>query len=251
VPFLDHRLLEYIARIPAEHHPELFMDKKIVRRAVADLLPPSIAERPKGYFYFGKEQHRTFQLMYAVLTGNDRELIDQAIAGSVASNGPINAERFHDYVTDVARDGQFAEIPRLLKLVNMGLLADMARKLEFDANLRRPAPVRELSAAELDQLIGSVGSTMPTDPKFIDQMVPKFCSGVELISNPDTGNTELKIAGKANSPIASPNWETFLKAMDGRRSVAEIVSTCKLPKNRIIRQLRESMKDGIITAESM
>ncbi|BCH22810.1 asparagine synthase (glutamine-hydrolyzing) [Mesorhizobium sp. L-8-3] len=46
-PFLDHRLVEFAARIPAGLKLRGLREKHILREAAADLLPPSIGRRPK------------------------------------------------------------------------------------------------------------------------------------------------------------------------------------------------------------
>lgn len=46
-PFLDHRLVEFAARIPPEMKLRGLREKHILRRAGADLLPAEISERPK------------------------------------------------------------------------------------------------------------------------------------------------------------------------------------------------------------
>lgn len=50
VPFLDHELLEFAARIPPEHKLRGAEKKAVLRRAVADLLPPGFFERRKMGF---------------------------------------------------------------------------------------------------------------------------------------------------------------------------------------------------------
>ncbi len=49
-PFLDHDLLEFIARLPARFKLRGRQGKVLLRRACADLLPPSIQKRPKRGF---------------------------------------------------------------------------------------------------------------------------------------------------------------------------------------------------------
>ncbi|RCX30348.1 asparagine synthase (glutamine-hydrolyzing) [Thioalbus denitrificans] len=51
VPFLDHRLVELLAGIPARLHPRLFFDKRIVREQLARRLPDYPVERRKVNFY--------------------------------------------------------------------------------------------------------------------------------------------------------------------------------------------------------
>jgi asparagine synthase (glutamine-hydrolysing) len=47
VPFLDHRLIELAARIPPKHKICGLDEKHILKKAFADMLPPTILERPK------------------------------------------------------------------------------------------------------------------------------------------------------------------------------------------------------------
>lgn len=46
-PFLDHRLVEFAARVPARMKLRGLREKRILRAATADLLPAAIAERGK------------------------------------------------------------------------------------------------------------------------------------------------------------------------------------------------------------
>lgn len=49
-PFLDHRLIEYMARVPASHQIKGFEGKQLLRHAVKDLLPDEITWRSKKPF---------------------------------------------------------------------------------------------------------------------------------------------------------------------------------------------------------
>jgi asparagine synthase (glutamine-hydrolysing) len=49
VPFLDHKLVEFSARIPAELKVENG-GKHILKEIGRDVLPPAVIDRPKGYF---------------------------------------------------------------------------------------------------------------------------------------------------------------------------------------------------------
>jgi len=46
-PYLDHRLVEFACRLPVEHKVRGFATKRVLRRAVADLVPPPIRRRVK------------------------------------------------------------------------------------------------------------------------------------------------------------------------------------------------------------
>jgi len=50
VPFLDHKLVEFAARLPERLKLSGFVTKRILRKAVRGLLPESILKRPKMGF---------------------------------------------------------------------------------------------------------------------------------------------------------------------------------------------------------
>ncbi len=50
VPFLDHKLVEFVATMPAEWKLSGFTTKRVLREAAKDLLPQSILRRPKMGF---------------------------------------------------------------------------------------------------------------------------------------------------------------------------------------------------------
>jgi len=49
VPFLDHRLVEYLAAIPPQHHPTLFWNKTIIRQMSQEFLPQDFLSRQKSH----------------------------------------------------------------------------------------------------------------------------------------------------------------------------------------------------------
>jgi asparagine synthase (glutamine-hydrolysing) len=139
VPFLDYRLVEFLARVPVEHHGALFVNKQILRRAAERLLPKAFAWRPKGYFLFGAQEEHAFRMMYAILRRNRGELVEQAIAGSLRTNGPLEPDGFRAYAAEVGRDPTGHGVGTLTSFVNMGLLADMAdREVRFAPAGRLP-----------------------------------------------------------------------------------------------------------------
>lgn len=52
VPFLDHRLVEFLASVPLVYHEQLFWDKRIVREQLAGLLPSYPADFLKVPFVY-------------------------------------------------------------------------------------------------------------------------------------------------------------------------------------------------------
>jgi asparagine synthase (glutamine-hydrolysing) len=70
VPFLDHRLVEFIMKVPVDLFRNNTQNKIILRRAVKDLLPKRIRTRKKQAFFMplgGKFQNRFLQLAHEYL----------------------------------------------------------------------------------------------------------------------------------------------------------------------------------------
>ncbi|CBN55324.1 MULTISPECIES: asparagine synthase (glutamine-hydrolyzing) [Kamptonema] len=49
VPFLDHRLVQYLVSIPPQHHPTLFWNKTIIRQMAQEWLPNDFVYRQKSH----------------------------------------------------------------------------------------------------------------------------------------------------------------------------------------------------------
>ena len=255
VPFLDYRILELLATIPEQHHAELFVDKQILRRAAAGLLPARIAQRRKVYFYHGRQEHHAYRMMYSILAANRGELIDQAIAGSMRTGGPLVPDRFRTFFQDVGRFPSVRQIARLLQLVNMGVLADLAASQWTCRPGSSPPPMREvvfddwmLSPAGRRALRQSASTRPP------DDMVVGFAPGVSLVEVkagglgvPALGSTFLvREEGILTSAIESRTWSQFLARLDGRRTLGEILAWLGLDREQILQPLGAALDDGVL-----
>ncbi|TDB79432.1 asparagine synthase (glutamine-hydrolyzing) [Actinomadura sp. KC216] len=65
VPYLDHRLVEFLAAIPPVLHPELFWNKRIVRDAARRWLPPDLTGAPKVLFWQADDTSSVHAIMAA------------------------------------------------------------------------------------------------------------------------------------------------------------------------------------------
>ena len=126
VPFLDHRLVELTAVIPAHLRPQLLWDKQILREAMRGRLPARIAERPKGPFFYGSGTWHAYRMLIRLLRSNNGELVDRALAAPGADlylDGAAIRRRLTEF-----GDGETnaPDVELLMRVVNMGLLAEMA-----------------------------------------------------------------------------------------------------------------------------
>jgi asparagine synthase (glutamine-hydrolysing) len=71
-PFLDHRMVEYVNRLPGAYKIRGSETKRILRKALAGLLPPELIERPKEGFV---------QPVYTWMRGPLKAVVAEALAG--------------------------------------------------------------------------------------------------------------------------------------------------------------------------
>lgn len=112
VPFLDHKLVEFAARIPARHKVRYLSGKYLLRRAMAGRLPDEILNRNKMGFPTPTKmwlRHQLFDRVAALLSD-----------GRVAGRGIVNAGYLRDLL-DAHRKGRVDATDALWRLVNFEL----------------------------------------------------------------------------------------------------------------------------------
>jgi asparagine synthase (glutamine-hydrolysing) len=118
VPFLDHRIVEFLFRIPKKHRAELFLNKSILRKAMAPFLPEVFTAKAKNAFYGGSQVKLTRKIVWDLLKVNDFELVEKAFAGSEK----IDIAAFKKAHASVGRDPDYNGIDPLMFTTNMALL---------------------------------------------------------------------------------------------------------------------------------
>jgi asparagine synthase (glutamine-hydrolysing) len=247
VPFIDYRIIEFLASIPERCQPALFSDKRILRRAARALLPARIAERPKGFFFYGEGQHHTFRMMYELLTQDGGSLIEQALEGSARTDGPLDPDRFREYAASVARDRSYADLTRLLDLVNMGILAELASSGACAPTARPELPIREVTTADWQSWLATHRApNEQLSDHLADTTVVALAAGVNLIElqagvsgEPARRRWYLAMGGKPAEPVDNPGWHSFLAALDGRKSIWRIAADQHLNVARTKKRLRD------------
>ncbi len=254
VPFLDHRLLECLATIPEQHHAELFVDKQILRRVAARLLPASLANRPKGNFFYGRQQHHAFNMMYSLFARNHGELIDQAIAGSRRTGGPLDPDRFRAYFRDVGAYRTVGQMTRLCELANMGILADLAASASTSIR-RSQLPVHDVDWDDWAATpAGRSALRLSKRRDLAGDLVVGFAAGTSLVEVksggagvPGPGSTFLVLDdGRLTSAITSPAWSRFLAAVDGKRSIDAIAALAHIARDEVQVPLAAALDAGVL-----
>ena len=104
VPFCDHRLVEYVWNVPWALKETGGIEKGLLRRAVADLLPPEIVTRRKS-IYPASPDPSYIQAVQAQM--NDLLRQPQAPLFSIADHAKLAAA----FATDPTLPGMFGILP--------------------------------------------------------------------------------------------------------------------------------------------
>lgn len=246
VPFLDHRLIEFLASIPHQHHAALFTDKKILREATRGIVPDLVVDRPKIGFFYGRDESYTYQMMLDLITQNDGELIEQAIRGSEKTGGPFDPDKFRAHAFEVKNDDGKHFPTRLLHLVNMGVLADLATQPPALTSSPIPVTIREITEPELQKKVSLSNKTLtPDELENIVIALPKAHTLLEIHrtgSGPSRlGNYCISHKGRLNHIITPPSWGCFMSQVDGHKSVGSIITQMKLNRCDILQHLQKAL----------
>jgi asparagine synthase (glutamine-hydrolysing) len=222
VPFLDHRLVELSAAVPERLRPQLLWDKRILRDAMKPHLPQRIAERPKGPFFYGAGTNFAYRMLVRLMRSNDQELIERALAVPGADTY-LNADAIRQQLADFGSgDTDSASVELLMRVVNMGLLAEMVvqqpRLEELSVGSPRPA----LQTGH-DPVV-TTGDLFAPAREYDLELVPVPGEEVLLLTDGEgnwylTDQGQIEFALEEDTPIL-----IVLRLMDGQSTLATILS---------------------------
>ncbi len=246
VPFLDHRIIELLGRIPRARHAELLWDKAIARQAFQDVLPSGLADRPKISFYRGVGEGLVQQQTLAMLTGERRALLERAL-DSVGGKEHLRPDAIVSAVGRAVDGDRGVDVDLLLRLVNMALLDDIVASGFAEYELDPPAYSTEepaLVETDLDTsrhsvflgLLGGVDTLVRTAP------------GVDFARS-DDNVTLVIVDGTIEYTVdEDERWivELLQRAVE-TTSVSDLVDGCAGPeRTRVELQVDELIAGGLL-----
>lgn len=222
VPFLDHRLVELSASIPRHLRPRLLWDKRILRDAMGAHLPARIAERPKVPFFYGSGTGHAYRMLVRLMRRDDHALIERALAAPGADahlDGNAIRERLAGFGTG---DTDSASVELLMRVVNMGLLAEMVEdRPALDA--LSAGPVRSALPAELHP-VADTGELFEAPRHHELEGIPALGDDLLLLTDAD-GDAYLVDGGQiefvldCDSPLLR-----VLRLIDGKTTLGSALS---------------------------
>lgn len=246
VPFLDHRIVELLGRIPRARHAELLWDKAIARQAFDGVLPEGLARRPKISFYRGVGEGLVQQMTLAMLTGDGRALLERAL-DSVGGKEHLQPDAVVSAVDRAVAGDRGVDVDLLLRLVNMALLDDIVASGFAEYELDPPAypadePAVVRSDLEEDRhavflgLLGGEGTLVRTAP------------GVDF-AQADGEVTLVIVDGVIEYTVdAEERWivELLRHALEPVPLAALVDAVAGPGRERVERQIDELIADGLL-----
>ena len=217
VPFLDHRLVELLASVPAALHEELFWDKAIVRRALERYLPNHPVRQPKLAFLDSHDNDSQEVLMHNLLGGIVGEFRDKYLHDD---RSLFQADKVEVLIEQaIGRGPQSREATtRLMRCITLAIF-------ERQCAESQPAMHRSSGHAPVLDLVGDADwaewdAAMAPKPKCtraweIDERVMLRDGARVLTPVHETGHfcfvVSGSVAGEINSPARGSWVSTFLR----------------------------------------
>ncbi|MFE9018907.1 asparagine synthase (glutamine-hydrolyzing) [Streptomyces sp. NPDC007808] len=226
VPFLDRRLVELVASIPAARRERLLWDKAVIREAVADLLPPEVVHRPKVPFFYGDGIQHTHRPFIEMLTRDGFALVEEALA-TERGRTMLNADRVRALLHRLAHAPLSAHVERLLPLLNLCLLDTMVAELppplvDSAATLPPPRPLHRFT--EWESAAPEIESLVFAPSRWKADSVIALADHVVLLKD-TTGTSYLAVDGSLEYVLEDgDDWTALLHGLDGTRTLAQVCS---------------------------
>ncbi|MEV8537098.1 asparagine synthase (glutamine-hydrolyzing) [Streptomyces sp. NPDC051211] len=247
VPFLDHRIVELLGRIPRARHAELLWDKTIARQAFQDVLPAGLAHRPKISFYRGTGEGLVQQQTLAMLTGDRRALLERAL-DSAGGKEHLRPDAVLSAVERAVAGDRGVDVDLLMRLVNMALLDDIVASgfagYELDPpaySTEEPALVgADLTASRHSVLVGLLGG-----PDTLLHTAP----GVDFARSDDDRGTFVIVDGAIEYTVDDDErWIVeLLRAAEQPVPLTDLVDGSTGPdRTRIEEQVDELVAGGLL-----
>jgi asparagine synthase (glutamine-hydrolysing) len=251
VPFLDHRLVEFVTAIPPARREILLWDKRILRDAVRDILPDEIAHREKVPFVHGAGVRHTQRMLLRLLTRDDRELLRLATRGPGAAEF-LDAGAMHSMV-DAMTGGASAEgVDLLLRVVNLGALESMLAELP-PPMVDRPAPpvLQAWPDAVFDGEPGRrLVETVLARPEIADDDVVAWVDGAQAVDSLDGSGTRFLVRDGVFEFMVdaeTPGWHAFVGEIDGVRTVGDLSRHAGVTSVEIAEYLHQAVEGGLLS----
>jgi asparagine synthase (glutamine-hydrolysing) len=252
VPFLDHRLVELVMRIPADRRAALLWDKRILRSALVGAVPPALCRRPKVPFFHGPDLRDTNRMMLRLLGARRGALIEEAFCTGGEAERVLRPGALRSILREATGDPESVNADLVLRLVNMGLLDRMARSMDVSAVPGDDVPV--LEAAEIRSWredAARLAIRLSGRRALAADSVLSIPSRVALVHSDRDGaarESYVLVDGRLEFVLdeESGPWLRVLRRLDGKRTFRKALSLARVQEAEVRRHAEEALEFGVL-----
>jgi asparagine synthase (glutamine-hydrolysing) len=169
VPYLDHRIVELLASVPAELHAKLFWNKTIVRDTLRKRLPSFDPERPKVQFVLTGDTRSLDLIVHDMLRRCVPAFLEKYLDGPEL---PLARDSLRRFATRVLgrQDNFYAEGWRLMECMAVAAFARQVQTPDADADQLRAVRERREGAPVVGESYWPDVAALFAAPPAVDSM---------------------------------------------------------------------------------
>jgi asparagine synthase (glutamine-hydrolysing) len=219
-------------------------------------VPDHFCQRPKTPFFVGEDLRYTRRLLYNLLSADNHALVEEAIDDSSGFTYIFNKDVLWQLFKRLPTDPEYASVDLVLDMVNMGLLAAMAKTPPAPESWSGHLPVSEVTIDDWSTWEQRFGlSLVRRSPTLDPNSVIRFADGIRLVKR-EGGDPQLADEGGyyilrnnglefALEPKLEP-WIKFLRQVNGVRTVAENLRAAGVSDRDIWKHLEEAIEYNVL-----
>ena len=243
VPFLDHRLVEFTARVPKKLRPKLFWEKRILREALKPFLPRDLLERPKVPFYKGAAERYTFRTLYDMMRANNNEFMNEALFENPHVKGILDIPYLKNYFDTIPECPTYIGLERLAMVASFGLWAKWAKE---NIEVVKDAPI-DLSWIDVDQYgMDALSIKLSGKDIITEDTILAFVPEVLLVSDKNKTHFYLTKNEDVIFVLEKPAMIQFFQHIDGEQTVKAILSKIPYKLGDLLADLEEGLEYGVL-----
>lgn len=250
VPYLDHRIPEFIQTIPESLHKDLFWNKQILREAFAGELPEHLLAREKVPFFNGKDIRYTHRMIFRMLAENNASLVQEVLEDARTSE-ILDRDAVWKSFHNLGNDPAYRGVDIILELVNMAQLDIMSRSAQAPVAPRFGVDLPELPIENWQHQVEDIELKLGTRRSVINgKTVLRFPGNIRLIrTHAPSEIWYIAVNNVLKYSFNLPEQESWLKVLmeiDGRKNLDDILDTVKVAEHQIRKDLEEALDYDIL-----
>lgn len=249
VPFLDHRLVEWVSSIPNKLREELLWDKNILRAGFEKILDNKFINRPKVPFFYGQDAKSTHRMMFNLLKKNNYQIIEEAFGHSNAKE-VLDVESLYRIIFEMENDPEFNNFEFLLRLVNMGLLSKMVN--EYTPYLKEYSLPNSINIENWEDETAKISDHLKFESeKISNNDIYRYSKNIQLMREENNIEeiTYIIVDGVIEFSLSKEDegiWYEVFREFNGEYSIKEILDSHSLIFSDISKNLYEALEYNLL-----